>query len=224
MASPVVEATNSSVEAGSTSDHTIDLPASIAADENLYLIVGVNFTVTLSGTLTTEYAQFFDGINPDRYQGWWKRATGSEGATVDFTTSASQRSAHVSFRVSGALDATPTVSTVATGDSTAPDPNNIAPGVGSEDFLWLATMLCELGTNTTLISAPTNYSNFITAQASSGSGGCSVAVASRQLTAESEDPGAFDIDSDQWAAYGIGIRPAAAGDASQLVKVRFDAA
>jgi len=221
VASPVIEATNTSTE-GQTGEHLADLPASIQADDILIVLAALGAPATFGGTLTTEYAQFFTGSSPDPFEGYWKKATGSEGSTIAFTSSNDRRNACHTYRISGARDEEPTVSTVATGTSTSPDPGNIAPGVGSDDFLWLACFVTELGTNTTLTSAPTNYTNFLTAQEGAGSGGCSVGSARRFTTAESEDPGVFTISSDDWAAYGIGVRPLAAAGGIVVLRRRIE--
>lgn len=95
-----------------------------------------------------------------------------------------------------------------TGTSTAPDPGSLNPANWDvEDTLWLA--ICGNDGNVSVSGYPTNYTNGLNTRAAN-SAGAGIGVARRELSAASEDPGAFTLSaSDGWVAVTAAIRPAA---------------
>jgi hypothetical protein len=136
----------------------------------------------------------------------YKTATGSEGATVTFTTGNSVKSASVAYRITG-WQGTPEKGTAAGASSTNADPPSITPSWGSDADLFLAAYAA--GTTAVASAAPTNYTSLLTAAASAGSS-ASVSAAQRNLTASSDDPGTFTNASTTWVAQTVAIRAAAA--------------
>lgn len=166
----------------STTTHNVSLPASIAAG-NLILVFIVlsQFNVTLA--TPSGWTLVRDQANSGWHQYCFSKvATGGETSQA-FTSSANAFSAYVALRITGS----PTNSIDSAGAASV-DPPNLAPQFGNGDHLWLATMGfagANLGSFTTY---PTNYTNVL----SIGDGSTpSIAVASRQLTAASDDPSTF---------------------------------
>lgn len=129
-----------------------------------------------------------DGTDDDFYVGW-RRAGGSEGATLTQTVQTGRRFAGVMWRIQNG--GTPIISSVATGSGTSVDPPLLDPAGAAADFLWIAIGGCE--DNRTASSAPTNYSNLAFENVSSSFDGASCMGATRELNADSENPGGFTI-------------------------------
>jgi hypothetical protein len=146
----------------------------------------------------------------------YKKADGTEGASITLTHSSSTRGAYIVYRIDGAADPSttpPTLGTVGTGTSTGPDPGNCNPGVAN-DYLWIAMFGSageEANDDTWCNNAPTNFSNL--KQRTCGTVGVNlggiIASAEYALNASSLDAGAFNTDgSNAWRAYTIAIHPA----------------
>lgn len=94
---------------------------------------------------------------------------------------------------------------VITGDSTNPNPPNLAPTWPTSDTLWLA--VCGNDGNTAITAGPggswTNFQNDRWAN----SNGVGIASARLNSTVASVDPAAFTMTTEQWCAFTIGIRP-----------------
>ncbi len=224
------ETTASSEGAGTTS-HGVDYPATVNAND--ILIAVVTYQSVDTGSWPAGWTKILD----HDIGGWgtgevaWRRADGTEGGgSFTVTTTNAYKSGHQVLRFSGAHTTTaPEVSAGANnGDTTAPDPDSLNPGGwGTEETMWIAVAHCSVGTNSTITVYPTNYSNGAEVEVASAGGGCSVASATRLLSATSEDPGAFTADaSANWWSETVGIRPAAAAAAGlpSLVTAPYRAA
>ena len=213
MTFPVVEATNTSQEAGTTS-HTVSLPASIAAGD-LLIILLFAYDPGLGGppdlSTPSGWTQLYDIDDAvSSLAGYYRIADGSEGASVNVVSSNNSNSVHNSYRISG-FTGTPEVSARATGVSATPNPPSHTPSWGAADTLWLAITHCA---NTAAdLTAPTNYTNIIQAN----DGAFSTGSARRELNAASEDPGTFaGADAAVWSALTMSIQGESAGAASKM--------
>lgn len=220
MASPAVAATNiSSIDAVNTS-HTVNLPASISAGDLLIVVFGYVVranTITWPGTFTPiTNAKIEDGTRGclDIAYRW---ADGTEGATITVTTSITTKSAHTSYRITGAENPStqaPESQTGASGSGANADPPACTPTGGSKDYLFIAA---AFNSNEFTFSVfPTNYTNGI--QDNTGAAGAAtingtVGSAQRQLTAASDNPGTFTYGTatSTWAAQTVVIHPPAGG-------------
>jgi len=208
----VVSSTNT---AGTT--HTVDLPGSIQAGELLLIFFDKGSTAATFNALTG-WTELLDENQGNGIAIMYRKADGTEGATVSFTSSASTRSARIAYRISGAADPAvtpPTLGTVGTGTSTDPNPGNCNPGV-AKDYLWFAMFGAEgeeLDDDTWVNSAPTDFGNLLM-QACGTAGvnlGGKIAVAYRTLNASSLDAASFNQDvSTAWRAYTVAVHPAPA--------------
>lgn len=208
MSFPQVAATNSSTETGNETTHTVSLPSNIQSG-NLLIVVfatdgdntiiwpeGWNEIFEVSGG-----ALAFLGVA-------WRKADGNEGASITVTSSSSEQSAHISYRITGhedPLSQPPEVSSGETGSNATPDPDSLTPTGGTEDYLWIAAT--GIGKTPSIVSYPTNYSSGIECL-SDGTGGCVNATAQRELNSTSENPGVFTVSSTgEWVACTIAIHP-----------------
>lgn len=92
-------------------------------------------------------------------------------------------------------------STGVTGTSAAPDPDALGPTWGSAPSLWVAAAAHR--DTVALTCGPSGYSDFLSQSANQ----VTVGVASRQLSAGSENPGSFTASaSDNWAAVTLALR------------------
>ncbi len=207
MAFPSVQGTPATNN-GTATTVTVNLPASIAAGELLLAFVALTHTsaatLTPPGTWNTIYNSIGNGNNR-RSACFWRQADGAEGASFNVTASASTAWATVAYRVSG-WSGTPEGGTLATGNSTNPNPPNLAPSWGvARDVLWFAHM--GRNNNSGTPTAPTNYSNI----RRGGTTNASSTVAERQLNAASEDPGTFTANSANWGANTVAVSPPVGG-------------
>lgn len=219
MASPVdADRAATSVSTAVASPQNINLPGSISAGDLLVMLIrtpGAVSITTPSGWTALVNNNTSDASD-DTTSIYYKKATGSEGATQSVAFSGSTKVAAVVWRITGAEDPAtqaPEVSTTATGTSTVPDPTTVTPTGGSKDYLFLWLGGWEGEQTSPPSSDMTNYVN--ETGASTGTGGavttnCGVGGASRQLTASSENPPVWAISvSDNWSAWAVAIHPPA---------------
>jgi hypothetical protein len=136
-------------------------------------------------------------------------ASGSEGATVVVTTTGNGVIAHTPYRITGYQGA-PEVSAAATGTDVNPNPSSLSPSWGTRQVLWIAAE-GQVGSNA-VNDFPSNYTDGLYDGEPHITGGATVGSARRELTASSEDPGAFTTTAaTAWVAATIGIRAPSSG-------------
>lgn len=210
----VMSINESSLNTAGTS-HVVSLPSGLALGNLLVILLDKGSTAATMNSLAG-YTEVVDENTANGITIWARDCDGTEGATVTFTSSASTRSAHISYRISGAEKASvqlPELSTVATGTSTAPEATAVTPTGGTKDYLWITMFGCageEADDDTWLNTAPANYGDL--RQKACGTVGTNlggiIGSAHRTNTASSEDPGAFNQDASlAWRAYAIAIHP-----------------
>lgn len=210
MASPTVVSRANNGESTATTSHSATLPASLVSG-NLLLIFctfnGAPGTVsstgyTLLGSTDTNGSATLSIL--------YKTSDGTEGASDTVTTTNSVKGAFASYQVSG-WSGTPEKGTASTGASGAANPPSLAPSGGSKDYLFFAIGgYFNAGTANT--GAPTNYTNGQFPISSGAGNKGQLSSAERQLTASSDDPGAFTggTNSNAWVAQTVAISPVAA--------------
>jgi len=213
MSFPVVESTATSVTSSSITTHTITTPSGVVSGDLLIAFIGIEDLTTPGGGQFSGVSDGFTEIK-DACQGgpnacagvFFKVSDGTEGANITVTSVDAERAAHCMYRISGfdsAID--PEISAGATATSAAPNPDSLTPAGGAKDFLWMVFTAFERD-DETITGFPTNYgSNQINnAQAS----GATIGVATRNLNAASEDPGAFTLSgSEPWQAFTLAVHP-----------------
>lgn len=221
MAFPVYESATDTDFATSVTSMAVNMPATVNAADLLIALVSVRNAGTW--TKPTDWLEIpkvgggnlsqVGGGTVGKFDGFYKIADGSEdGGTATWTASVATTGAWITIRISGWHGTTPPEGTTTSGDASNANPPSANPGGwDSEDTLWIA-VASNSATTGGFTAAPTNYINLHSNGASSGGGEVSVASATRELAAASDDPGTFTPNSNRfWAAATIAIRPAAAG-------------
>ena len=214
LAAPVVASVTETAFGTDTTNHYVNMPATVNAGDLLIVL----FTNDASATVTTpdEWTQLASNANGSavRLSIYYKIAAGTEGGTtVNFATSAAEQAAAQVYRITNWHGTTPPeISTAATGTNTRPDPASLDPaGWDVADTLWLAVAGQDRGDQSGTTAYPASYTDGISTQSSdpATTGVCRIHSARRVLAAASENPGAFTIPvSEEWVAFTIAVRPA----------------
>lgn len=205
----VLSRTTSS-EGSNTATHSVTMPATVNSGDLLLTIFVHDGSDTVSWDTFTEIKDMNDGSEIGLAVGY-KQAAGTEGGGSEtVTTSGSQTSAHITYRIIGHKNPSvqaPEVSTGATGTSSTPDPDALTPTGGSKEYLWIAALGRDI--ESSVSSNPTNYTNGQEQDGGTGAESCFAASAERILEASSENPGTFTVSSSQeWCAVTIAVHPA----------------
>jgi len=211
LAAPVVAVVTETVFDTDTTEHNVDMPATVNAGDLLIVL----FTNDGSAIVTTPagWTQLASNANGAavRLSVYYKIAEGTEGgATVNFVTSAAEQAAAQVYRITDWHGTTlPEISTAATGTSTRPNPASLElTGWDVADTLWIAVAGQDRGDQGEPTAYPASYTDGISTLSSNGTGSCRTHSARRVLNAASENPGAFTIPvSEQWVAFTIAVRP-----------------
>jgi len=212
LAAPVVASVTETAFGTDTTNHYVNMPATVNAGDLLIVL----FTNDGSATVTTPAGWSLlasDDNEPHvRLSVYYKIAAGTEGGTtVNFITSGVEQAAAQVYRITDWHGTTPPeISTAATGTSTRPNPASLDPaGWDVADTLWLAVAGQDRGDQSGTTAYPASYTDGISTLSSEGTASCRTLSARRVLAAASEDPGAFTIPvSEEWVAFTIAVRPA----------------
>lgn len=220
MAFPAVRSSNESSTNTAGTTHTLNYPGTISAGDTLLILLGKG-SVAATMDAVADWTEIVDENSARGGFIAWKKATGSETGTINFTSSASTKSASVMYAISGATDPTvtpPQASTVATDTSDAPNPTTCTPTGGAKDYKWITFFILggtgeELDDDTWCNNAATGYSNLL--QKTSGVAGTNIgayiASCDRNNNAPSEDaewPAGTTDQSLAWRAWTIALHPA----------------
>jgi len=128
--------------------HTINLPASIASGDLLIAIVASDGTPTFTWPAgwTSLFAANTAG-SESRIEARYRIATGSEGASITVTTSASEMTCHMTMRITGHYASTtaPEAGGSNAATSTSPSAAGFTPSWGFEVALWLHIGVYDVG-------------------------------------------------------------------------------
>ncbi len=210
LAAPLVASVTETAFGTDTTDHHVDMPATVDAGD-LLIVLFTNDENTIVNTPTGWNLMTSDANGPHvRLSVYYRIAAGTEGGTtVNFVTTSAEEAVAQVYRVTNWHGITPPeISTAATGTDTTPDPASLDPaGWDVADTLWLVVAGQDRGDQVTP-TYPASYTNGISTLSSNGTGRCQIHSARRVLAAASEDPGAFTIPvSEQWVAFTIAVRP-----------------
>jgi len=195
-----IKGTQTTQASGSVTSFVVDLPAGVTAGETLIVAIGNTSDRAHEWPVGwTELADDFNGADTSSSIGW-KYADGTETTVTVGITGGSECTA-VAVRISGRPNATPALSSLATGSSSSPNSGSVASANG----LYLAVAngrLDALGTPT-INSVPSTYA---TVASRIYGNQCYTAVASLFSQAATDDPGAWSLSvSHKWMARTIGL-------------------
>jgi hypothetical protein len=210
LAAPVVTSVTETAFGTDTTDHYVNIPATVNAGDLLIVL----FTNDGNTSLTTPggWSLLASDVNGPhvRLSVYYKIAAGTEGGTtVDFVTSDGEEAAAQVYRITNWHGTTPPeISTAATGTSTVPNPVSLNPDQWDiADTLWLAVAGQDRG-DQGAPNYPVNYIDGISTLSSDGNKSCRMHSACMALAVALEDPGHFTIPtSEQWVAFTIAVRP-----------------
>ncbi len=218
MASPVDSARVGTSTSTANTTHAVNVGSPANGD---FQVVAARFngdpgTVTFTGYTALVSADNADASDDASYI-FYRASDGSEGATDTLTTVNSVKAAFVAWVITGAdTSIVPDISTVAiTAAANGCNPTSVSGTGGSKDYLFLAIMTMD-GEATDPTAEPTNYTNLVSANSGTAASTLSntiVGGATRQLTAASDDPGAFThgAPASGGSAWVLAIHPAPAG-------------
>ena len=208
MTFPTIAATNTSSDSGTT--QTVNLPSSISNGDLLIIFIATDGdnTITNWNGFNEIFSMSDSGGKDSSLHIGYKSASGSEGSTVDITTSSNEKGTHASYRITGwDSGQVPEASTGVQGVSSAPDSDSLTPTGGAKDYLWFTAYGSD-DDDSTVSTWPTNYSLSQLNPTVADPGGAVLGVAGRNYNASSEDPGAFATnDSEQWVAATVAVHP-----------------
>jgi hypothetical protein len=209
LAAPAVASVTETAFGTDTTNHYVDMPATVDAGDLLIVI----FTNDGNATVTTPAGWSLLASNDNtavRCSVYYKIAVGDEdGTTVNFVTSAGEQAAAQVYRITNWHGTTPPeISTAATGTSTRPDPASLDPaGWDVADTLWIAVAGQDRGQGNPT-AYPAYYTNGISTLSSVTTDNCRTLSARRVLAVASENPGPFTIPaSEEWVTFTIAVRP-----------------
>jgi hypothetical protein len=197
----------------------VNLPAAIVSGDLLLAAFSLDEDTrsvnTPSGwTLLLNQAGVNDaGANDNRLTIFYRVANGTEGTTLAVTLPTSSRTAVWAGRITGSATGTApeaTGSGSTSGGTTTPNPPSETASWGSANNLWLVIggFRAPSGSGPTVSSFPTNYviNQSVTSYTNNR---VTVAVAARNLTLATDDPGTFTIsDTSSTATATVVVRPA----------------
>lgn len=206
MAFPVVESTAVSLEDCNTVVHCVTMPACVVSGDLLIFAFAFDESSRTIATPSgwTKFGDLLVGsVNLEVFR---RVSDGTEGCAVAVTVNGglSMESIHFSYRISGHDSSTAPVLAGATATSCDPNPPNLTPAGGANDFLWIAG---EVKNRVNVVtSGPACFTNLI--QETENTIG-RVASARRSVNATSLNPGIFTHPggSAGWAAFTVAVYP-----------------
>lgn len=204
MAFPVDAARATTNSTTSSTTHSLNLPGSIASGDLLLAVVRCPASTTISWPAGwTEHEQSNADASDDETSLAFRVADGTEGATITITLGTARVLVGLCYRITGAVGLALGASVV--GSATQPNSPSFTPLTAARDVLWISIGGCDDAE--TLTSGPSSYSNAtVSASTATGTSGCTVYGASRQLNGATEDPGAWTLGSTSiWTAWTVAI-------------------
>ncbi len=159
---PIVAANNTSSN-GPNTTHTISLPDGIATGNRI--IVCITAENDVSFTFPSGWSQIFFDDNTSITLGIsYRDIDGTEGFTgtddiITATTNVAESSSHISYRITNFdINTAPEISQSNVGSSTSPDPEEVTPTDGNNDYLVIAVEAHNTGSTDTT-GFPAGYTN-----------------------------------------------------------------
>lgn len=190
-----------------TTSHVTSLPSNIVSGDLLLLAFCADEAPTITWPSGwTEIAVVTDGSSAVTAGMAYRVADGSEGATATVTTSTTEKSAHLTWRIKKDTFTGTPEGTTNSGTSANPDPPALTPSWGTQDVRWIV-LACVDGTSA-LQRGSTNYFE-INRDTNNTSTGVSATSQERPLNASTENPGGLtNSSSSAWSTITVGVRGA----------------
>lgn len=184
----------------SGSPDIVQLPSGIEAGELLIVLQTMSYDGITYGN-PAGWSRFLTTTGAAAIQGWYKVASGGEGATLALTRNGgSALTLALSFRIRNFAGAPEGVANPSPTSSPSPNPPSISPSWGLAKTLWMPVAYANNASS--LVAYPAGYGD-----PDAVVNNKQVAAAWRIATAASEDPGAFSFNAtDGSRAATIAIR------------------
>ncbi|WGM88626.1 MAG: hypothetical protein NUK63_06795 [Candidatus Bathyarchaeum tardum] len=211
---PNIRSKTHSVESSSTTSHKVRLPDKIEVGDTLLVVFVCDgpekITWENEGKDWIVIYEEDAGRSGPTMSIAWKKATGDENSkTVTIQTSGYRESTHISYAIQNANDpyiTPPEASPEASGNSNDPDSNGLTPSGGYNPYLWFTFFGSDKGNIAT--DYPSEYQDNRETYSSSKKGtACAIGAATREFTADFDDPHDFKIKKSYWTATTIVIYP-----------------
>ena len=211
--------------------HSVVLPGTVSAG-SLLIVAG---RTTGAGTVSFPAGWVVDQSTLDASDDmafWAYRSTlaaGTEaGTSITVSHVNSNKMVAASYSITGAANPAtrpPQASTIAVGTTVTVSPTTCTPTGGSKDYLWLAVGSADGEQTSPPGTIPTSYGNsagWSTGTAAATTTNAVLFVATRNLTAASEDPGNWSLSATPtgWTSWTIAIHPATAVTPTGLTRTR----
>lgn len=234
MAFPQVASTSTGNDTTSGSG-AVTLPSGVVAGNRLVMVVDVDngnlsdIIISASGTGWDKLGQENDAgaVRSALFEKKSASGDSADAVTISFSgQTIAEACSYTVYRITD-HDATAALEFAVqshtdvgdTNPSASLDAPSLTPSWGSADTLWMWAG-CWDNSSRTISAFPTNYSSNQTTNvgASGASGDVSIAMATREAAASSEDPGAATISAaEQWNAWTIAIKPSGGGGGATAV-------
>ena len=191
---PVVESRVVTTFSTNTTTHNVLMPETINSGDLLFVPFGNDGGATVTTPSGWSLRGTVDASGQGRMTVFARVATGDlAGTTVNFVTSASEEGAAIVYRISnwGGTLSDLAISSMALQSS--PDPPSLTSGFGVYPTLWIAMVATSSPYTLTPTGPPTNYTNIQQAISNQTTAAIQMWTAERELTASSENPGAFSM-------------------------------
>lgn len=190
---PTISDSATSFNSSDTTSHTVSMPTTCASGKLLLVLFTSNGTESVTWPGSWVEASQSSGVFQTMAVGYLQSTGAEAGGNITVTTGTVEQMRAVALCIDSAIPVAtqpPETSTYNTVTTNQPDPPSLTPTGGAKDYLWIVFTAAENGA-LTISTWPTNYSsNQIITQAGDTTTGRS-AMATRELNAASEDPGAF---------------------------------
>jgi len=210
MAFPAVAETSSGGDSSAGETATVTMPSTKSG--KLLVVMSANGDGTTftwpNGWTEIEYGDSNTSAGSLAY----RDLNDTEGASIDVTLSSSQNWSWTWTRVTGGASGAPDSDVAVQATAATQNPPSLTPAGGQTDYLWIAAMARDNG-SIVVDGYPTNYTlgqdqyDYDDASANVPA----TAMASRQLNASVEDPGAFGVNTDEGVAFTVAVGAASAG-------------
>lgn len=212
MAFPSIDATSTSSERSDATSHTVDLPSGVS-DGDLLIAFFAQDTFDVSGhsvSWPSPWVEMYD-IQFEQHiigSAAYLYASGGETSVI-VTTTLSDRSEHIVYRISEHDSGTVIEWSTATGSTNTADPPSLTPSWGAEDTLWLiGASFDRPESNGPATDDPDNYTDAIESAIFTDATNAWGRSLRRNLNATSDDPNTFTtLQNEQWVIGLVAIRP-----------------
>lgn len=200
-ASPDIASVTETTFTTDTTNHQVNMPATVAAGDLLLLIITTDGNATV--TKPVGWKELWNTTTGTAFRagGYAKVAVGNEGSTtVNFITSATEQAAAQVYRIQnwyGTVDGLATgnyvISTEPAPGGTTANPPSLSPSWGAADTLWIPVV--HTSSSRTIVSGSSGYSNLINTRSGETTSSGQIGSMRLSINSATADPGIFTFSN-----------------------------